>query len=89
MQIFLDPPATSINSKYVRLLLEWSRCNFGVADQMKIKRSTLKEVNPENVRRLAKFLKLNITGMSDNQVVGLVSWRLSPRRAWRSGTGYF
>lgn len=56
---------------------------------MNIKRSTLNEVNPENVRRLAKFLKLDITGMSDRQVVGLVSWRLSPRRAWRSGTGYF
>ncbi len=33
--------------------------------------------NPEGVLRLAKFLKLSITGMSVGQVSRLIRWRLT------------
>jgi len=35
------------------------------------------EVAPNNVKRLAKALKLDIEGKSDNSVVGLVWWKIS------------
>lgn len=41
-----------------------------------ITRSTLKKCKPENVIRLAKYLKLNIENMSYGQVIRLIHWRL-------------
>lgn len=42
--------------------------------------------NPEGVFRLARFLGLDIAGMSERQVAGLIAWRLSP---FRTFSGYF
>lgn len=44
---------------------------------MIIKKHHLKNAKPENVVRLAKFLKLNIDGMSHKQIISLVWWRLT------------
>lgn len=41
-----------------------------------IKIANLKKAKPENVIRLAKFLKLNIDGMSMRQIIKLVYWRI-------------
>lgn len=43
---------------------------------MMIKIANLKKAKPENVIRLAKFLKLNIDGMSMRQIIKLVYWRI-------------
>jgi hypothetical protein len=42
-----------------------------------MKRSTLKAAKPEDVVRLAKWLKLRIDGMKHKQIVSLVYWLLS------------
>lgn len=44
---------------------------------MIIKRGLLKKAKPENVIRLAIYLKLYINKMSINQIIGLIYWRLS------------
>lgn len=43
---------------------------------MIITKAMLKKAKPENVHRLAKWLKLNIEGMSIEQVIKLVLWRI-------------
>jgi uncharacterized protein YoaH (UPF0181 family) len=47
-----------------------------------IKKRHLKETKPENVIRLAKWLKLRIDGMSTKQIIALVAWRLHKNRQW-------
>lgn len=42
-----------------------------------LKRGTLQKSKPENLIRLAKWLRLNITGMGHNQIAGLVYWRIT------------
>ena len=42
-----------------------------------MKLSTLKKANPENILRLAKWLRLHVDGMSYNQIVKLVKWRIT------------
>ena len=44
---------------------------------MAISRADLKKAKPENVIRLAKWLKLNIEGMSIRQIIQLVYWRIT------------
>jgi len=39
-----------------------------------MKKSTLKKAKPENVIRLAKWLRLHIDGMSLRQVIKLICW---------------
>jgi hypothetical protein len=48
-----------------------------------MKKSELKKAKPENVIRLAQYLKLHIEGMSTNQVIKLVYWRLHKNRQWQ------
>lgn len=40
-----------------------------------MKLSTLKKAKPEDVLRLAKWLRLRINGMSYNQILKLIKWR--------------
>jgi hypothetical protein len=47
-----------------------------------MKKSTLKNAKPENVVRLARWLKLRIDGMSVRQVIALVVWRFHRNRQW-------
>ena len=47
-----------------------------------MKKSELKYAKPENVIRLARYLKLNIEGMSNRQIIKLVYWRLHKNRQW-------
>lgn len=43
-----------------------------------------RRLNPAGLRRLAKFLRLHIDGMSDRQIVKLVWWLLTRRlKKWR------
>ena len=42
-----------------------------------MKRGTLLKAKPENVIRLAKYLKLHINGMSHRQIASLVYWRIT------------
>ena len=42
-----------------------------------MKRSTLKKAKPEDVIRLAKWLKLRIDGMSHRQVIKLIYWLIT------------
>jgi hypothetical protein len=42
-----------------------------------MKKSTLRKSKPENVIRLANWLRLHIDGMSHRQIIKLVHWRLS------------
>jgi hypothetical protein len=42
-----------------------------------MKRSTLRQAKPENVLRLAKWLHLQIDGMSHRQIIHLVRWRIT------------
>ena len=44
-----------------------------------MKKSTLRKAKPEDVVRLAKYLKLRIDGMSHRQIISLVCWLLSRR----------
>lgn len=44
---------------------------------MKIMKRHLRKAKPENLFRLAKSLKLNITNMSHRQIVALVYWRIT------------
>lgn len=44
---------------------------------MLIKIAHLKKAKPENVIRLAKWLKLHIEGMSIEQIIRLVYWRIT------------
>lgn len=44
-------------------------------------REEIMRARAEDVRRLARFLRLQIDGMSDRQVRRLVWWRLRPRRS--------
>lgn len=46
-------------------------------DPICISRKNLKKAKPENVKRLARWLKLDIDGMSDAQIVKLVWWRIT------------
>ena len=46
-----------------------------------ISRSHLNKAKPENLVRLAKALKINVDGMSQRAIVGLVAWRLAQPRA--------
>jgi hypothetical protein len=39
-----------------------------------MKKSTLKKAKPENVIRLAKWLRLDIDGMSLRQIIKLIHW---------------
>lgn len=39
--------------------------------------SELKKAKPENVIRLAKWLKLDIDGMSISQIIRLIRWRIT------------
>lgn len=34
-------------------------------------------VNPDGLRRLARFMKLHIDGMSNRQVASLIRWRVT------------
>jgi hypothetical protein len=47
-----------------------------------MKRSTLKKAKPDDVIRLAKWLKLRIDGMSINQIIALIVWRFHKNRRW-------
>lgn len=40
-----------------------------------MKLSTLRKAKPEDVLRLAKWLRLRINGMSYNQILKLIKWR--------------
>jgi len=51
-------------------------------DYLAIRRRTLYKAKPENVVRLARFLKLNVDGMSHRQTCRLVAWRLSRHRMY-------
>jgi len=42
---------------------------------IKMEKRWLKNAKPENVVRLAKWLKLEISGMSHRQIIKLVKWR--------------
>jgi len=42
-----------------------------------ISKNNLKKAKIENVKRLAKWLKLDIEGMSDRQIIKLVWWRIT------------
>ena len=42
--------------------------------------NNLKKAKPENVIRLARFLKLRIQGMSIGQIIRLVHWRIKPNK---------
>lgn len=42
-----------------------------------IKISELKKTDAQNVRRLAKWLRLKTQGMSISQIIKLVKWRVS------------
>jgi hypothetical protein len=44
---------------------------------MKIMRRHLKKAKPENILRLARFLKLRVDDMSHRQIVSLVYWRIT------------
>ena len=44
---------------------------------MAITIAQLKKAKPENVIRLAKWLKLDIEGMSIQQIIKLVRWRIT------------
>ena len=47
---------------------------------MKINRHTLRRCKPEDVRRLARSLRLRgIDGMSTRQIIGLLHWLFSRR----------
>jgi hypothetical protein len=52
---------------------------------MKIKRSTLKKAKPENLLRLAKYLKLRTDGMSHRNVSKLIYWLLTRREKRERG----
>lgn len=45
-----------------------------------IRKGTLLRANPENVLRLARYLKLRIKYMSVRQVIRLIAWRLSRQK---------
>ena len=44
---------------------------------MSITKEQLRKARPENVIRLAKWLKLDIEGMSIKQIINLVRWRIT------------
>lgn len=44
---------------------------------MKIYRRNLRKAAPENLLRLARFLKLRTSGMSNRQIVNLIYWRIT------------
>lgn len=44
---------------------------------MSINKSDLKKSKPENVIRLAKWLRLHIDGMSLRQIIKLIYWRIT------------
>ena len=46
-------------------------------DSTIIKTSTLRKSKPENLLRLAKFLKLHTDGMSHRQIASLIHWLLT------------
>ena len=46
-------------------------------NNIKIKISDLKKARPENVIRLANWLKLKINNMSIQQIIKLVYWRIT------------
>lgn len=48
-----------------------------------IKRGILQMTKPENLIRLAKWLRLDIDGMSYNQIAGLVHWRITRSDKYR------
>lgn len=48
----------------------------------KFSRSDLKRAKPEDVARLAKYLRLHVDGMSHRQIVALIMWRLHRNRLW-------
>lgn len=47
-----------------------------------MKKSTIKKAKPENIIRLARWLRLRIDGMSIRQIINLVAWRLHKNRQW-------
>ena len=44
---------------------------------MLLSRHILRKAKPENLIRLAKWLKLHIDGISHRQIVNLVYWRIT------------
>ncbi len=48
----------------------------------KFRRSELMKAKPEALVRLAKFLKLDVEGMSHRQISKLIMWRLHRNRMW-------
>ena len=42
-------------------------------------KSELKKTDPENLRRLAKYLGLNVDGYSHRHVASLIRWRITRR----------
>jgi hypothetical protein len=44
-----------------------------------MRKATLMKAKPENLKRLANFLKLKTDGMSHRQIVKLVRWLLTRR----------
>lgn len=50
-----------------------------------MKTATLKKAKPENVVRLAKWLKLDIDGMSHRHIVKLVKWRITRHKKREMG----
>jgi len=52
-------------------------------------KNTLYHAKPEDVVRLAKWLKLSIDGMDHRQICKLVYWRVTRGISYLSGTGYY
>jgi len=58
-----------------------------VGSEKFITRRKLKKSKPENVYRLARWLRLRTEGYSLNQTIGLIMWLLHPNRRWQRQGG--
>jgi hypothetical protein len=50
-----------------------------------MKRITLRKANPDNLIRLAMWLKLDVDGMSHRQIASLIHWRITREDKRRRG----
>ena len=53
-------------------------------ENLDLNKEELKIAPKESVIRLAKYLQLNIDGMSHNQVVRLIRWKLTRRKKFNN-----
>jgi hypothetical protein len=51
--------------------------SMGMYYRYNLSKHSLREARPENLSRLARFLRLRIDDMSHNQIVKLVYWRIT------------